>query len=72
MSNAPTIAPLDERWAYLADGAEVAAAIARVARDGTLAELAGAVIALEIDDVEAALVALALVHVSGESILDDE
>jgi hypothetical protein len=72
MPETATIAPLDERWAYLADGAEVAAAIARVARDGTLAELAGAVVSLDVDDVEAALVALALVHVSGETILDDE
>jgi len=72
MTDTASIAPLDERWAYLRDGAEVAAMVARVARDGSLAELAGAVISLDVDDVEAALVALALIHVSGRSILDDE
>lgn len=61
---------LDTRWAYLQDGAALAAMVTIVARDGSLADLGAAIRAMEVDQLESACMAMALIHADKAPLLD--
>ena len=61
---------LETRWAYLTDGAALAAMLCHAAREGELTDLARAIKALDEEQLECAAFALVLLHVEGAPALD--
>ena len=64
-------ATLGRRWKYLQDGAELGGLLCDASRQGSLEDVAGALRTMSRNQLEAACMALVVVHTSGTSLDSD-
>lgn len=68
MSN---VVDLPTRWAYLQEGATLAALLTHLARSGTMEDVAAALQGLDHQQMEAATFAMVLIHAQGAPLVDE-
>lgn len=67
-----TTTDLQTRWQYLRDGAQLGGLLVGTARQGSLEDVAGALRTMSRDQLEAACMALVLVHPEGVELVPDD
>jgi hypothetical protein len=63
---------LGRRWQYLQDGAELGGLLCATSRQGSLEDVAGALRTMSRNQLEAACMAMVLVHTEGASLVSPD